>query len=369
MRRFVAARLAAVAAALALAVSACGGSPSTTPSGDAGAANKPNAEQAFADLVKLSPDELTKRAQEEGQLDLYTSMTAEVADAVAEAFTDKFDVDVNVYRAASETVLQRVLQEQKANFQGNDVVETNATEMFALQNEGYMAAYTGAQRATVSDAGLFPSWTATRFNIFAPSWNTNLVKQGQEPKTWEELADPKWKGKLSMELGDYDWFLTLFNYWVKNGKTPEQAEQLFRAMAGNAKIVRGHTVQGELLSAGQFAVAVSNYTYLVERTVKDGAPVAYKPLVQPVIARPNGIGLMKTAKHPAAALLFTNWILSDGQDVLIENEITPSVKGKDVTLASDVQVIPVDIQALTTENKKWSDLYEKVVSEGEQVEG
>jgi iron(III) transport system substrate-binding protein len=364
----VTARKAAVVVAFAMLVSACGGSPSSAPPSGGGSA-KADATQAFADLAKLPPEELLKKAQEEGQLDFYTSMTAEVADAVTEAFSDKYDIEVNLYRASSETVLQRILQEQKASFQGNDLVETNATEMFALEKEGHMVPYTGAPRETVSEAGKFPAWTGTRFNIFAPSWNTKLVKKGDEPKSWEELADPKWKGKISMEIGDYDWFLTLYNYWVKNGKTPEQAEALFRAMASNAKIVRGHTVQGELLSAGQFSVVVSNYTYLVERTVKDGAPVAYKPLVQPVIARPNGIGLMKTAKHPAAALLFTNWILTDGQDVLIDNQITPSVEGKDVTLDPTVQVIPVDVQALLNDSKKWSDLYDKVVAEGAQVEG
>jgi iron(III) transport system substrate-binding protein len=369
MRTFLPARLAIVVAVLAMAAAGCGGSP-TAPSGDdAGGSGKANAEQAYAELVKLPIEELAKKAQEEGQLDLYTSMTSEVADSVIEAFSDKYDVEVNLYRAGSETVLQRILQEQDANFQGNDIVETNATEMFALEKEGAMVPYTGQPRSTVEEAGLFPSWTGTRFNIFAPSWNTKLVKEGQQPKTWEELADPKWKGKISMEIGDYDWFLTLYNHWVKNGKTPEEAERIFRAMAENAKIVRGHTVQGELLSAGQFSVAVSNYTYLVERTVRDGAPVAYKPFVQPLIARPNGIGLMKTAKHPAAALLFTNWILTDGQDVLIENGITPSVKGKDTTLQEGVEVIPVDVQALASEDKKWSDLYESIVSQGEQVEG
>jgi iron(III) transport system substrate-binding protein len=218
----------------------------------------------------------------------------------------------------------------------------------------------------VAKPGIFPSWTATRFNVFSPSWNTKLVKRGAEPKSWEDLADPKWKNKISMEIGDYDWFLTLYGYWVKQGKSPQQAEQLFRGMARNAKIVKGHTVQGELLSAGQFAVAVSNYTYLTQRLVDKGAPIAYKPLVQPVIARPNGVGLMKTAKHPAAALLFINWILTKGQDVLIDAGITPSVQGKDTTLQG-VQVVPVDVKTLTNENKKWSDLYEQVISEGEKV--
>jgi iron(III) transport system substrate-binding protein len=356
------ARLVAIAATAALLLTACGGSPTSPGGQDRGAA----ANVDYTELAKLPVDELAKRAEKEEQLDLYTSMTADVADEVVGAFEDEYDITVNLYRASSETVLQRILQEQQANFRGNDIVETNATEMFALEKEGFLAPYSGAPRDTVAKGGLFPAWTATRFNIFAPSWNTKLVKQGEQPKSWEELADPKWKGKISMEVSDYDWFLTLHGYWVKQGKSSQEAEQLFRTMARNAKIVKGHTVQGELLSAGQFAVAASNYTYLTQRLADKGAPVAYRPTVEPVIARPNGVGLMKTAKHPAAALLFTNWILTKGQDTLVEAGITPSVEGKEAAL-KDAEVIPVDVKALAEENKKWSDLYQSVVSEGEQV--
>jgi iron(III) transport system substrate-binding protein len=364
MRTHRPARLVVAAVATVLLLSACGGSPTSSGGDDQGGGGAANVD--YTELERLSVEELTKRAKEEGQLDLYTSMTADVADAVSGAFEDEYDISVNLYRASSETVLQRILQEQQANFQGNDVVETNATEMFALEKEGRLAAYNGAPRQSVAEAGVFPGWTATRFNLFAPSWNTKLVKQGQEPKSWEELADPRWNGKISMEIADYDWFLTLHGHWVRQGKSPEEAERLFRAMASNAKVVRGHTVQGELLSAGQFAVAVSNYTYLTQRLADDGAPIAYKPLVEPVIARPNGVGLMKTAKHPAAALLFTTWILTKGQDVLIEEGLTPSVKTKETTLGG-VEVIPVDVKELAEQNKKWSDLYQQIVSEGEQV--
>ena len=137
-------------------------------------------------------------------------------------------------------------------------------------------------------------------------------------------------------------------------------------MAQGAKIVKGHTVQGELLSAGQFAVVASNYTYLVERVKQKGAPIDYRPLVEPVIARPNGIALMKTAQHPAAALLFSDWLLEEGQKVIADEGLTPSITdGGDDPLAG-VEVIPVDVDKLTNEGEKWSKKYEAVVQGGEQ---
>lgn len=363
------------AALAALVLSACGGSPTAAPaqSGGGGGASNAAAEALYTEIGAMTGqqrrDELTKRALAEGQLVIYTSMTSEVADEVVGAFEDAFDLDVSLYRAGSETVLQRILQEQRANYAGNDVVETNATEMFALEKEGRLSAYKGPRRDLVDDAGKFPSWTATRFNLFAPSWNTDLIKQaGGPPTKWEDLADPKYDGKLAMEVGDYDWYLSLYGYWEKQGKSTAEIDKLFADMAKGAKIVKGHTVQGELLSAGQFAVVASNYSYLVEGVKKKGAPVDYEPLVEPVIARPNGIGLMKSAAHPAAAMLFYDWLLEEGQKVISDLGLTPAVSGADDPL-KDVEVIPVDVERLLSEGEMWSKKYEAVVSGGEVVDG
>lgn len=354
-----------IAVAVALVATACGGSPTA---GGGTTDNDTAAGDGYAELQELSHDQLVERAEDEGRLDLYTSMTEEIAEVVTARFEKTYDVQVEVYRASSETVLQRVLQEQEARFAGNDVLESNLSEMVVVDQEGLFEPYKGAARQDVQETGRFPGWTATRFNLFAPSWNTRLVPEGQQPTSWEDLADPRWEGKISMEVDDVDWFLTLWGYWRDQGKSDQEIERLFRAMARNAKVVKGHTVQGELLSAGQFAVAVSNYTYLVQQVIDKGAPVAYEPLVEPVIARPNGIGLMKTAKHPAAALLFTEWLLTDGQDVLMEHSITPAVAGMDTALA-DVELIPVDADTLLAEGKQWADRYQRILAEGEEVEG
>lgn len=368
-------RVAIGIAGLALAMTGCGGSPVGGSGGSGDGDGPTKAEKFFKEMNGLPDqerrDKLVSLAQEEGELDFYTSMTSEVADPVAEAFTDEFDVDVNLYRAGSETVLQRILQEAGAGYAGNDVVETNATEMFALgDKEGLLADYVGDRRDLVPDTGRFEDWTATRFNLFAISWNTTKVKPGEEPQKWEDLADPKWDGKMSMELADYDWYLNLYGYWEKQGKSTEEIDKLFTDMAEGAKIVKGHTVQGELMSAGQFAVTASNYTYLVENLKRKGAPVDYTPLVEPVIARPNGLGLMKTADHPAAAMLFADWILDEGQQVMVDLGLTPAIPptGSKDPLAG-VEVLPYDVEAVLNESDEWSKKYDDLVSRGKLVDG
>ena len=361
-------RLTVTAAFAALALAACGGSPTAGPPGAAAGGGPSKAEGVYAELSALSGqqrrDELVKRAEEEGQLSLYTSMTSDVADAITKAFENQFDIKVSLYRAGSETVLQRILQEQSARFAGNDVVETNATELAALDREGHLADYKGERRDMVPEAGRFPHWTATRFNLFSPGWNTTVVGSvGGPPRSWEDLADPRFDGKLSMELSDTDWYLTLYEYWRGKGKSDAEIDKLFSDMAQGAQITKGHTVQVELMSAGQFAVAASPYTYTVERAKQDGAPLEYTPVVQPVIARPNGFGLMKTATHPAAAMLFADWMLDEGQKVLADLHLTPAIAQGADPLAG-VELLPVDVNKLLDENEQWTKKYEAVVSGG-----
>jgi iron(III) transport system substrate-binding protein len=363
------ARLSAIGLACVLVATGCGASP-TAGGGGTGGGEPTTAEKFYAEMAGLKGkerrDKLVEQAKQEKTLNLYTSMTSDIADAVTKAFQDQFGIEVQLYRAGSETVLQRVLQEQSAKFAGNDVVETNANELFALNNEKMLAEYKGERRDLVPKAGQFAGWTATRFNLFAPSWNTTLVPKGQEPKRWEDLADPKWDGKLSMELGDYDWYLTLYGYWKTKGKSDAEIDKLFADMANGAKIVKGHTVQGELLSAGQFSIIASNYSYIVDKAKAKGAPVDFLPFAQPVIARPNGVGLMKSAPHPAAAMLFTDWLLDEGQKLLVKEGLTPAVVEGDDPLKG-VEIVPIDVQAMLDRNDEWQKKYDKVVSGGEKV--
>ena len=363
---------AAVAAGTVLALAACGGSPtSPTAGGETNEDSGPTkAEELYEEIAGLSGqerrDRLVELAAEEDGLNLYTSMTADVADAVTEAFSDTFDIDVSVYRAGSETVLQRILQEQDAGFPGNDVVETNASELGALQIEEVMATYEGERRDLVPEAGQGETWTATRFNIFAPSWNTDQVSGDLIPTSWEDLADPKYDGLLSMELGDYDWYLALTQYWLDQGKSQEEVDKLFTDMVDGAKLVKGHTVQAELMGAGELAVVASNYSYIVERAKVDGAPVDYLPLVEPAIVRPNGAGLMKTAANPATAMLFMDWLLEEGQAVIVEESLTPAIVEGDNPLAQ-VELYPVDVERLLEEGDEWSAKYDELLAGGEVV--
>ncbi|SFE43056.1 iron(III) transport system substrate-binding protein [Actinacidiphila alni] len=348
-----------VAAAL---VTACGGS---SPGASSGTANS-----AYSQISALPKAQQRAKAQElakkEGNtLSLYTSMTADVATPVAKAFEKKFDIHVSVFRANSETVLQRTSQEEQAGRPGGDAVETDFVEMAAMAQNGFLADYAGSGLDKVDPSGRFTHWTASRFNVFQPAWNTNLIKPADEPHSWEDLASPKYKGKLTVEISDSDWYENLTKYWLDHGKTQAQVDALWKAIIGNSKVSKGHTTMMQFLSAGQSPIEAMNYTYITDRAEKKGAPVTHLPADGvskiPAFARPNGVGMIKDAKHPAAAWLFYDWLLTDGQQELVDLGLTPSTKIPGDQSLKGTTLVPFDVTGLTKEGADWDKKYDQLL--------
>jgi iron(III) transport system substrate-binding protein len=368
--------------ALAASVlTACGGSPTASPS-DAGGGN----DRDSSDLAQAAKevydrfngmsgqertDELVKCAEEEGELNIYTSNT-DMEDLI-EVFSDQYDVEVNNYRANSETVLQRILQEDEAGFYGADIFETNALELGVASDEGLLYPYESELRDTVREDGRQDeNWTASRFNVFVIGWNTDKVSPDEVPATLEELAEPEWKGRVSMEVGDVDWFTAMHDWYVEEqGWSDDKFTDLMTGLAANSQVVKGHTTQGELLSAGQFDITVSSYSHTIDKAAADGAPVAWRPAngqpVQPLIIRPNGIGLVKTATNPCAATLFVDFELTGGQDVFADKFRIGSIEGGEDPLEG-LETYPVPEKKLLEDPDTWNKAYEDVLANGQAVD-
>jgi iron(III) transport system substrate-binding protein len=357
-----------VVIALVLLLAGCGNP--TAGNGGSAAPGSSAAQQVYDQINGLSGDERTRTLQDlatkEGQLALYTSNTD--IDDVVKAFEAKYPVKVETYRANSETVLQRVLQESSAHYQGADLIETNAGELNALQQQQLLYPYSGELRDKVRPEGRKDGWTADRFNAFVVGWNTDKVPAGTEPKSLKDLTAPQWKGRVGLELGDVDWYAAMHDYYVKQGMSEADVTNLFQSLAANAKIAKGHTVMGELLAAGQFDTAVSIYSHTVDNAAAKGAPVTWKSSgkpIEPVVLRPNGAGLMKSAKHPAAAMLFLDFLLTDGQAVIAGANRIGAIPTAADPLAG-VETASVPEEELLDNAKQWSDAYKRVTDAGGQ---
>ena len=362
-----------VAAVLLLA--GCGGGladsgqQGTAPSGAATAARA-----VYDEIAALPKDQQRAKAVElakpEGTLSLYTSMTQDLAKPIIEKFQRQFGITVNLFRANSETIVQRTLQESQANRPGADAVESDFAEMSALAGENLFADHRGAALDRVKD-GRFAHWTADRLNLFLPAWNTTEIRPGDEPRSWEDLADPKYRGKITVELSDSDWYANVTNYWLAHRKTQAQVDELWRGIVANAKAAKGHLVMMQLLGAGQTAIDAMNYTYITQQAASAGAPVAYRLLdgtnPVPAFPRPNGVGMLAAAQHPAAAWLFYDWMLTEGQQVLVDQHLTPSTEVPGDNSLTGLNIVGFDTASLVRDGKAWDDRYDAALRGVQQV--
>jgi iron(III) transport system substrate-binding protein len=300
---------------------------------------------------------LTEGAKKEGVVSIYTSMPQDDMAALTSAFEAKYGVKAKVWRSGSEKILQRGLLEAKAARYEVDVFETNSPEMEVLSREKVLIAANSPYLSELIPQAI-PShkeWIATRLNIFTCAYNTKLVKKEELPKTYQDLLDPKWKGRLAVEADDSDW---LAETVMKMGE--EKGIALFKEIARkNAVSVRkGHTLLANLVASGEVPLALTLYNYKIEQMKNSGAPVEWFSL-DPTIARPNANGVARNSPHPHAALLFQDFELTEGQVILGKRDFIPT----SIKVPSTLNKMPLTFANPKTtldDGHKWNKIYDDI---------
>ena len=300
---------------------------------------------------------LVEQAKKEGVVSYYTSLAPTESQPLAEAFEKKYGIKVDLWRSQSERIVQRVVSEAKAGRHTVDVIATNGPEMEALAREQVLTTYFTPHAADLPAASIprHRLWMPDRLQFFVVGYNTNLVKREDLPKSIRGFADPKWKGKLGIEAGDAEWMATLVRKW---GDADGMA--FFRKLSEMRPEVRkGHPLLAQLVSAGEIAVCLTAYSANVETLKRKGAPIDYAPI--DAVARAQGIGIAKNAPHPAAALLFADFVLSaeDGQR-LYESMGRPPVNRKVKSKLTDFDYTFLDVVLVVDEAGKWDKIWEEL---------
>ncbi|RIQ35873.1 ABC transporter substrate-binding protein [Jiangella rhizosphaerae] len=317
-------------------------------------------------------DQLVAEATETegGEVDFYTEIND--PQPVVDAFQEQYpDLTVNVYRAGSEQIRQRVLEESAANFPGADVVELDSLEMSIIDENGLLAPASSPYIDELTDAGKFENFTGDRLSYIVPVWNSGMMSADEAPTSLEDLADPRFTGRLALEGSDVFWFAGLVKYMEsEEGKTRDEAVQVFRDIAANSAITSGHTTTTELVVAGQYAIAANNYIHRALELQAAGAPLEWAPVQIPVVAEITGIAVPCLSDNPAAALLLQDFVLSadGGQRLFVEEGRTPANASlAQETLGGEtIEPIVVDVQEIADEYEEWATLWDEVIRGGGQ---
>jgi len=280
-------------------------------------------------------------AKKEGALVWYMSASIEDAQAILLAFNKKYPfLKTDFFRAGSARLFNRIMNEARAGKVLFDLVAVRGLETHQLVKAGLLQPYVSPESAAYP-AGFKDSkgYWVDYFNSYnVIGYNTQLVAREQAPKSWEDLLDPKWKGKIALDEENFSWYGAMTQKWGK-----EKTQRYMRALAKqDIQLRNGQTLIAQLMAAGEFSVAMV-LAHRIEKMKEQGAPVAWVTTLDPVTVSLHPIGIAAKAPHPNAAKLFVDFILSkDGQQLLLSIERTPARPGIDTKMeAKKLQLFPM----------------------------
>ncbi len=301
-------------------------------------------------------ERLVAAAQKEGELSVYhvyPSLTIVMA-----AFSKKYGIKIKSWRAGSEAVLQRVVSEARGSRYDVDIVHNNAPENEALHREKLeQAVWSPYLSDLIPQASpAHKEWVGITIDVFTAAYNTRQIKKEDLPKTYHDLLDPKWKNRMVIEANDYGWFGSLIEAMGE-----QQGRKLFTdIVATNGMTFRkGHSLMGALVASGDTPLALSAYSWNAEQMKKKGAPIE-NHILQPLIAQFSTIAMLKKAPHPNAALLFYDYMLSEGQQQLASLDYVVTSR-KFESPFSKVPMKFIDPDRALDMQDKWTKTFEDVL--------
>ncbi len=264
---------------------------------------------------------LIEAAKKEGQVNYYTSTDLPVAEKLAKAFEAKYPgITVHVERTGAERVFQRIGQEYASKIHAVDVVNSSdAAHFIVWKRDGILAPYVPEDVAKFYPAehkdvdGQFASW---RIWLSIIAYNTSLVKAEEAPKSFADLLDPKWKGKIVKAHPGYSGTIMTATYQMQRDLGWTWFEQLAKQ---NIMQVQSSADPPKKLEIGERSVMADGNEYNIFSLKEAGRPVepVYASEGSPLIIGPNGI--FKTSPNPNAAKLFQSFCFSrDAQQLIID---------------------------------------------------
>ena len=305
-------------------------------------------------------DEIHKKAVKEGgTLNFYGTLAQINAERILPIFEKRFPgIKINHVDATSDKLVARAVAEARGGKTIGDVLQIPLENVVQAHDQGLLLD-TALPESAAYPAGMKgPFWVSSDLQFFIAAWNTKLVKKEEEPKEFDDFADPRWKNRLIAEPRDLEFLLALAKYKFKSDE--KAAALLKRIAANNVEFHKGHSQLAELLVAGQAAACFTCYSHHYPRRIKKGAPVNY--MLTEGIASINATALFKNAPHPNTGLLFARWMASlEGQKAMATGGRTPAhpkVEPVDKTRTQKIYAISAaDIKEFPKYEKIWKEIF------------
>lgn len=320
---------------------------------------------SFAAAQETDRPAVIERAKKEGEVVWYTSAGLQDSKPMADVFQKDYPyIQVSIIRAGSGVLINKILNEARAQKGLFDVLNTNDESVLPLKKRGLIARYVSPE-ANFYDDDLKDKegyWHTAYVIPWFLGYNTKMVKKEELPKTYEELLSPKWKGR-KIVLGSDNGSLILSGLIRVWGK--EKAIRYFQQLAKQEPAIQAGAPSSriQLVAAGEFPLTLASGNTL-QTFASRGAPVDWVPL-EPVFVQLNTIVLAAQSRHPNATKLFIDFVLSKkGQEMIRSFHRVPARTGVDAEpprIFKGFKRVVQDIEAAAS-GEEMTKLYNEILN-------
>ena len=277
---------------------------------------------------------VVESAKKEGKVTIYAfGYTGEIGIQLRNAFKTRYNVDVEIITGRGAEFIERLKTERRLGLMVADLVEGSSVHLSNMKNSDLLEVASGMpsiRNKDVFNIDPVADKEGYLFNtvifIMGPMINTRLVKTDEQPKSWQDMMDTKWKGKMmvsspQVSVGVYQTFIPLLNAKVIT------LEWLRDISKQDLVFTRGDNDTAERLSKGDYPMALQVSQGVAGVFALEGAPIKSIAMAEGVTGTTRTIAQVKNGRHPNAARLFLDWILSpEGQTVYHKAGSTGSVR-------------------------------------------
>jgi len=265
-------------------------------------------------------------ARKEGKLVIYTaSLGSPYLKAVNKAFEDKYGIRVELLEARASEVRERVRIEQAAGRFVGDLHHNGSTTTWLMMRDGNLQPH----GAIPNVKNIVPPYEADDMRVpaevisYALLINRNLVKPADEPKSWKDILDPRWTGKILSDDyralgGGAVFFVVMHDTFGK---------EFVEKLAGQKPVFSRDIANSERrVARGEFPLylpfSLQDYNQLKSLPIKPIVPAEGRPYVR------FDLSTLKNAPHANAARLYMNFYLEPEQQLVYANAgYNPVIKG------------------------------------------
>jgi len=285
--------------------------------------------------------QLVEAARKEGSLVWYTSTSIEDIKRLFDVFNKRYPfIKTEFYNAGSASLYNRIINESRVGKVFFDLIAIRGVETHRLIKEGFLQPYVSPESAAYpagfKDARGYWVDYFDSYNVIG--YNTKLVAREQTPKSWEDLLNPVWKGKIALDDEMVSWYAAMAVAWNR-----DRAQRFMRNLSKqDIQLRSGQTLIAQLMAAGEFPIGMV-LAHRIEKMKEQGAPIEWVTTLDPVTVSLHPIGIAAKAPHPNGAKLFIDFVLSrEGQQTVLAMGRTPARPGIDTKMqAKNLKLFPV----------------------------